>query len=60
MMIPPRCVAKNSLGETDGSIKLYRKYLIEIPSLINAICVFYYNIKPVQQHFIQFSLKNSQ
>lgn len=22
-----KCVAKNSLGETDGSIKLYRKYL---------------------------------
>lgn len=21
-----KCVAKNSLGETDGSIKLYRKY----------------------------------
>lgn len=23
-----KCVAKNSLGETDGSIKLYRKYLL--------------------------------
>lgn len=22
-----KCLAKNSLGETDGSIKLYRKYL---------------------------------
>jgi len=21
-----RCVAKNSLGDTDGAIKLYRKY----------------------------------
>lgn len=25
-----KCVAKNSLGETDGSIKLYRKYHIVI------------------------------
>lgn len=25
-----KCVAKNSLGETDGSIKLYRKYTIPI------------------------------
>lgn len=24
-----KCVAKNSLGETDGSIKLYRKYSLE-------------------------------
>lgn len=23
-----KCVAKNSLGETDGSIKLYRKYSV--------------------------------
>lgn len=23
-----KCVAKNSLGETDGSIKLYRKYIM--------------------------------
>lgn len=23
-----KCIAKNSLGDTDGSIKLYRKYLI--------------------------------
>jgi hypothetical protein len=24
---PYKCVSKNSLGDTDGSIKLYRKYL---------------------------------
>lgn len=30
-----KCVAKNSLGETDGSIKLYRKY-----SIISLKCTF--------------------
>lgn len=25
-----KCVAKNSLGETDGSIKLYRKYFYNL------------------------------
>lgn len=25
-----RCVSKNSLGDTDGSIKLYREYRLEI------------------------------
>lgn len=31
-----KCVAKNSLGETDGSIKLYRKYFLNL--LYNKIC----------------------
>lgn len=25
-----KCVSKNSLGDTDGSIKLYRKYVLEV------------------------------
>lgn len=27
-----KCVAKNSLGDTDGAIKLYRKYITQLPS----------------------------
>lgn len=28
-----KCIAKNSLGDTDGSIKLYRKYLFNLKIL---------------------------
>lgn len=31
-----KCVSKNSLGETDGSIKLYRKFIF------NFVCMFRY------------------
>lgn len=29
-----KCLAKNSLGETDGSIKLYRKYQLQCNQLM--------------------------
>lgn len=32
-----RCVAKNSLGDTDGAIKLYRKYMSIATTIITII-----------------------
>lgn len=36
-----KCMAKNSLGETDGSIKLYREYIF-FPPIILYIQTFQY------------------
>lgn len=41
-----RCVSKNSLGDTDGSIKLYREYKNDSKqySTISSLSFYYYNI----------------
>lgn len=38
-----KCMARNSLGETDGTIKLYRKYLLiyQYFSLQTIICCIF-------------------
>jgi hypothetical protein len=33
---PYKCVSKNSLGDTDGSIKLYREYIYTYTSVLSA------------------------
>lgn len=47
-----KCVAKNSLGETDGSIKLYRKYsIIPLKCTFSAVITLIFNYKMLKKVF---------
>ncbi len=61
-----KCVAKNSLGDTDGAIKLYRKFIFIIEHLMYTASIFqryhilhsYLNRESLDSNFQYFVDKN--